>query len=171
MITGGPRTLSDGVVTLREVRREDGEDLYRWRMDPASRFMFHSTELVPYERHLHFLQSYFAPGNTDAWFIIEAEGAAIGTISLYDISDDGSQAEWGRFVIAPEHRRRGFGRRALALLLDHARQAGVRRLGCDVLGSNDHVRRVYRRMGFVETGAIMVGGREFVTMTAAFDDD
>lgn len=169
MITSGPRTLTDGTLTLREVREGDAEDLYRWRMDPQSRPMFHSTDVVPYETHLRFFQGYFSPENDDAWFVIEAEGVPVGTIVLYDLSPDGAEAEWGRFVIAPEHRGRGLGRRALALLLDHAWGRGLRRLRCDVLASNGQVRRMYRQMGFVETGAIEVSGREFVTMRLSRD--
>ena len=164
MITAGPRTLTDGVVTLREVREDDAKKLYRWRMDPQSRPMFHSTDVVPYEAHIRFLRSYFSPENGDAWFVIETEGAPVGTIVLYNISPDGTEAEWGRFVVAPELRGRGLGRRALALLLDYARRRGVLRLTCDVLASNNHARRTYREMGFLETRMMNVRGRDFVVM-------
>jgi RimJ/RimL family protein N-acetyltransferase len=148
VIAAGPRTLSDAIVTLREIRKTDAEDLYRWRMDPQSRPMFHSTDVVPFETHLQFVQRYFTPGNTDAWFIIETKGLPVGTIVLYDISPDGTEAEWGRFVVAPEHRGRGFGRQALALLVAYARQRGILRLRCDVLASNEHTRRMYREVGW-----------------------
>ena len=164
MIASGPRTLGDGTVTLREVRREDAADLYRWRMAPESRAMFHSTDLVPYETHLRFFERYFQPGSTDAWFVIVAGEEAVGTIVLYDVSADGTKAEWGRFVIAPERRGRGYGRRALSLLLAYARGRGIRRLCCSVLASNTGARALYCDLGFVETGSSPHGGREFVNM-------
>ena len=169
MIASGPPTISDGIVTLREVRREDAPDLYRWRMDPQSRAMFHSTDLVPYGTHLRFFERYFEPGSTDAWFIIEAGEEAVGTIVLYDLSTDGTEAEWGRFVIAPERRGRGYGRRALSLLLAYARGRGIRRLRCSVLASNAWARKLYRDLGFLETGSVAHGGRAFVNMLLTSD--
>jgi RimJ/RimL family protein N-acetyltransferase len=164
LIAGPLPRLVDGAVALREVRREDAGDLYRWRMHPLSRFSFHDTDEVPYERHERFLEAYFAPTNRDAWFVIEVDGRPVGTISLYDPSPDGREAEWGRFVVAPEERGRGWGRRALSLLLEYARSARIRGLRCDVLASNEAPRALYRDLGFVETGVVTVRGRDFVTM-------
>lgn len=166
MIVGGPRSTGDGVLTLREVRRADAARLHQWRNHPASREMFHSTAEIPYQTHLRFLERYFDADNRDAWFVAEAEGRPVGSIVLYDLSADGSTAEWGRFVIAPEERGRGYGRRALCLLIEWARERGVRELRCDVLASNQGPRRLYRELGFRETGALQAGGREFVTMRA-----
>lgn len=129
--------------------------------------MFHSTEIVPYESHLSFLERYFHPASEDAWFVIETGGIPVGSIVLYDLSADGAEAEWGRFVVAPEHRRRGVGGRALRLLLAYARARGIRRLRCDVLASNASARRLYQSLGFDETGMAVHAGREFVTMIRA----
>lgn len=164
MIAAGPRSASDGVVTLREVRRADAARLHEWRNHAESRALFHSTAEIPWETHLRFLERYFEPENRDAWFVVEAEGRPVGSIVLYGLSADGCRAEWGRFVIAPGERGRGFGRRALQLLIAYARQRGVRELHCDVLASNDAPRRLYRALGFAETGSLEAGGREFVTM-------
>jgi RimJ/RimL family protein N-acetyltransferase len=149
------------VIRLREVTRADAADLYRWRMDPRSRTGFRDTREVPYEAHLAYLDRYFHPANTDRWLIIEAGGEPVGSIALYDLSPDGSEAEWGRFVIAPEHRGKGWGRRSLELLIDHARETGVRRLRCEVLAGNAAAEELYRRLGFTETGSYEDGGRTF----------
>lgn len=164
MIRSGTTSLRDGELTLREVRRQDAADLYGWRMDPESRFMFHSTEVIPFETHLRFLERYFDADNSDAWFVVEVGGRAVGSIVLYDLSPDGSEAEWGRFVVAPAERGKGYGRRALVQLIRYARQRGIRRLRCDVLGANGSARKLYRSLGFVETGTEMHGGREFVCL-------
>ena len=136
MIRTGPREIAAGDVRLREVTLADAPELFRWRMDAASRPMFRSTAPVPYETHLDFMARYFSPGNTDRWFVIEHEGAAVGTITLYDLDAVARDAEWGRLVIAPERRGRGHASRALALLVRHARDLGLRRLRCDVLAGN-----------------------------------
>lgn len=149
------------MIRLREVTPADAADLYRWRMDPETRRQFHDTREVPYETHLAFVRRHFEPANTDHWLIVEASDEPVGAIALYDFSPDGAEAEWGRFVIAPEHRGKGWGRRSLELLIDHAREIGVRRLRCEVLAGNTAAEELYRRLGFTETGSYQDGGRTF----------
>lgn len=170
MISHGPREAGDGVVRLREVAPADAAELYRWRMEPGTRGRFRGTDVVPYETHVAFLDRYFHPGNRDRWFVIEAEGRAVGAIALYDFSPDGAAAEWGRFVVSPEHRGRGWGRRALTLLMDYARAIGVRDLRCEVLAGNAAAEGLYRRLGFVETGSYEHGGRRFLELATVLPE-
>lgn len=167
MIRGAMPELSDGAVRLREVTPSDSEDLYRWRMDPGSRGMFRQAGEVSFESHQAYLSRYFEESNTDRWFIIEAGGVAVGAVALYDISADGSEAEWGRLVVAPDRRRRGHGERAVRLLVRHAREIGIRRLRCEVRADNAAAAGMYRRIGFEESGFEEVEGRRFVTMRLA----
>jgi len=169
VISSGPREIGDGTVRLREVTAADSEDLYRWRMDDASRPMFRSPGKVSTEEHRAFLSRYFEPGNTDRWFVIVAESEPVGAIALYGLSDDGNEAEWGRLVVAPERRGRGYGRRALELLIEHARRMGIRRLRCEVLEGNAAAESIYRDAGFVETGRSAIGDRIFRSLSRRLD--
>ena len=164
MIRSGSRRFGDRDVQLREVTMDDAPELYRWRMHETSRPMFRSTAAVPYEVHLEFMQGYFDPANTDRWFVLEEYGAPAGSIVLYGIDPAAGEAEWGRLVIAPEHRSRGLATRALALLVRHARELGLKRLRCEVLEGNAHADRLYRAAGFRETGVAEVEGRRFVQL-------
>lgn len=170
MIRDGSREAGDGLVRLREIAPADADELFRWRMDPAARAMFRGTEPVPYGVHLAFLDRYFEPGNDDRWFVIEAAGRPVGAVALYEFAPDGAEAEWGRFVIAPEHRGRGWGRRALVLLLAQARAAGLRRLRCEVLTGNP-AERLYRSLGFVDAGppSVAADGRRFLQLAVDLD--
>lgn len=171
MIRTGPREAVDGEVRLREVIPEDSAALYRWRMEPGARAMFRGSDVVPYETHRAFLERYFQPGNRDRWFVIEAGGEPVGAIALYDFSADGTAAEWGRFVVAPERRGRGWGRRSLELLIDHAREIGVRDLRCEVLAGNAPAEGLYRRLGFAETGSYSHEGRRFLQLSARLTEE
>jgi RimJ/RimL family protein N-acetyltransferase len=171
LIRSGLRTAAGGEVRLREIVPADVADLYRWRMDPGTRAMFRGTDPVSIETHRAFLARYFQPDNTDRWFVIEAGGEPVGTIALYDVSADGREAEWGRFVVAPEHRGRGWGRRGLELLIDHARAIGVRTLRCEVLAGNATAEGLYRRLGFAETGSYEHEGRRFLQLAARLMED
>jgi len=161
VIRSGASEVGDATIRLREVTREDAPNLFRWRMDPSSRGMFLNAEKVPYKTHVAFLLRYFQAENTDRWFVIEAAGRPVGAIALYGFSPEQTEAKWGRLVVAPEERTRGYGSRALALLLEHARQIGVKRLTCEVAEGNAAAEHLYSRAGFVQTGQEEVSGRVF----------
>lgn len=162
-------TISDGVVGLRDISSSDTELLYVWRMEESSRQMFRHTEVVTFESHQARVERHLRRESRDDWFVIEAAGKRVGTVSLYNFSEDGRVCEWGRFVIAPEARNLGYGKRALKLLLRHARAIGVKKLNCDVLAANRVALRLYRDLGFVETGVEDCAGRSFITMTTDLD--
>jgi len=169
LIHSGPSTVTGGDLRLREITPADAADLYRWRMDPASRGYFRHTGEVSFADHEAYLACYFQAENTDRWFVVEAGGEPVGALALYDLSAGGTAAEWGRFVIAPEHRGRGWGRRSLALLVDHARAIGVRDLRCEVLAGNAAAEGLYRRLGFAETGSYEHAGRRFLRLAARLE--
>jgi RimJ/RimL family protein N-acetyltransferase len=171
LIHSGPRAVTDGDLRLREVTLADAADLYCWRMAPGTRSHFRHADPVPYADHQAYLARYFQAGNTDRWFVVEVRGEPVGTLALYGFSADGTTAEWGRFVIAPEHRGYGWGRRSLALLMDHARAIGVRHLRCEVLDGNDAAEGLYRRLGFAETGAYEQGGRRFLQLAVRLTEE
>lgn len=161
MIRSGPREIGTPGLRLREVTLADSENLYRWRMDPSSRPMFRSTEIVPFEAHEKLMARYFLPENGDHWFVIEAEGRPVGAICLFAPSPDGSEAEWGRLVVAPHERGNGYARRALELLIEHARRCGLRRLRCEVVAGNAPAEAIYSELGFAEVARDEVDGRVF----------
>jgi RimJ/RimL family protein N-acetyltransferase len=169
LIHSGPRSFGDGELRLREVTPADAADLYRWRMEPATRGQFRGTEEVPFAAHEAYLARYFAPGNSDRWFIIEASGEPVGAIALYDFSADGRTAEWGRFVVSPEHRGQGWGRRSLELLIAHARGLGIRDLRCEVLAGNAVAAGLYGRLGFTATVTSEHEGRSFLRLALRLD--
>lgn len=169
MTVGHCPPLDDGVVQLREVTLADAPELYRWRSDPRSRDCFRTTTLGGYEQHLAFVQRHLAGGNRDQWFVIEVAGKPVGAIALYDFSTDARSAEWGRLVIDPGARSRGYARRALKLLIGHAHVSGLAELRCEVLAANAGAAGLYRALGFVETGAEMVGGRRFLHLQLVLD--
>ena len=170
MIHRGPRSLGDERLRLREVTRADAAELHRWRQEPTARQMVGHAGEVPLETHLAFVERYFAADNDDRWFVIEADGEPVGAIALYGLTADGSEAEWGRFVVDPRHRGRGWGRRALDLLVAHARELGLRRLSCEVLVPNPRAESLYRSVGFRPAGERADGGRRFLRLALDLDD-
>lgn len=161
VISSGPREIGDANFRLREVTPADSQNLYCWRMDPSSRPMFRSTAEVPFETHAALLTRYFSAENLDRWFVLEADGAPVGSITLHGPQGADDEAEWGRLVVAPESRGRGYGKKALGLLIAYARQIGLSRLRCEVLAGNAAAEAIYEELGFRETGRGETEGRVF----------
>lgn len=169
MIHDGRTRVSAGALSLREVDREDYEKLFFWRAHPASRDQFRSTEPISRETHRAFLEGYFAADNDDRWYIVEFNNEPVGTISLYRLSADGVEAEWGRFIIDPDRRGQGLGGHALRLLMGHSRDLGIRVLHCEVLAGNAPAAHLYRACGFREIGSEEHVGRRFLRLTATLE--
>lgn len=81
-----------------------------------------------------------ASGELDLWVLCSAEGAAIGWLGM-----SGNRIE--ALFLAPEHRRRGGGKR----LVEHARNLHGE-LALDVNEQNPEARRFYEACGFVVEG-------------------
>lgn len=169
MLARGSETITDGIISLREISRSDSKLLYTWRMDASSRTMFRDTAVAAFDFHLSVIERYLNSDSLDCWFLIEVEGGPVGTLSLYNFTEGGRVCEWGRFVIAPEARNRGYGRRALKLLMAYARSAGVKRMKCEVLATNGIALHLYCDLGFAQSGVHDHDGRNFLTMTADLD--
>jgi RimJ/RimL family protein N-acetyltransferase len=163
MIHDGKTSIGDHAVRLREITRGDAELLYRWRMHDQSRPMFCSTGTVAFESHLAMLEAYFDPQNTDRWYMVEVEGEPMGAIALVGVSADGREAEWGRGLVEPSQRGRGFGRRTFELLIQHCRDIGYSRVYAEVLEQNEVTLHLVEHVGFSRCGVrVDDDGRRFV---------
>ncbi|WP_217182777.1 GNAT family N-acetyltransferase [Streptomyces sp. AC495_CC817] len=91
------------------------------------------------------------PGS-DLSFVIDADGAAVGTIGLFEISEIARHGEIG-IALVPGARGKGIGSAALAQIVDFAfTRANLRRVHLEVLSSNEAAIHVYEKAGFVVEG-------------------
>ncbi len=85
---------------------------------------------------------------TGDWRLIEVAGRPVGVL-IVNRSADGIHL--ARIEILPEWQGHGLGRAIIGELVDEARRRGVP-LSLDVLPANVRAERLYRRLGFRETG-------------------
>ena len=84
---------------LRPVRIEDASFIVALRMDPLlNRFVHEISPLV--EDQIAWLERYFLRPD-DYYFIVEDAdtGQPQGTIGVYDVAQNASAAEWGRWIL------------------------------------------------------------------------
>lgn len=133
------------------------------------RALFHTSGPSSREQHAAFVERYFSSANDDAWFVIEAEGRAVGSLAFYRRVPPEAGWEAGRIVLDPAMRglrALRLARQAIFLLMEYARSAGHAGMPCEVLAGNRVMLSIVRSLGFRETGRGWREGREYLALAA-----
>ncbi|MFN8547115.1 MAG: GNAT family N-acetyltransferase [Candidatus Eisenbacteria bacterium] len=77
---------------------------------------------------------------------------ACGIVAGFLDREDATKAHLVSMWVAPEHRGTGLGQRLVAMILDWARDRGVRTVYLMVTSNNHGAARFYERLGFTMTG-------------------
>lgn len=132
-------------VAVRRATPADGRLLWEWRNDPVSRANSTSTEPIPWEHHLKWLEKCL--GNRDSVLLIgEYADASIGTVR-FDASGDG---DWlVSITVAGPQRNRGLAARLLAGACRYARVNGISgSLVARIRAGNMASQRAFATIGF-----------------------
>lgn len=148
-------------VILRGVRRDDLLRLWEFNNDPEVEVAGGGDPPMPQslERlEAEFDESAKKGGRDGTWFAIEADGKLIGQCGLYGFDEfrgTARRCELGITIGDKDYWGRGFGREAIALLVDYAfTHWNVQRVGLQTASSNERALRSYRAVGFVEEGRL-----------------
>jgi diamine N-acetyltransferase len=141
--TGQPAERS-ATVTLREVTAETVRDICDLSVAPEQTSYVASNAVSIAEAH-------FAP---EAWFrAVYADETPVGFVMLYQDTAKPEYSLW-RFMVDARYQGRGFGKRALLLVIDHVRTLpGATELWLSYVPGAHAPVAFYRSLGFVETGA------------------
>jgi len=83
---------------------------------------------------------------TSGTYIIERDGKPVGSFALYNVQ--GTKAEFGRFMVAPDAQGNGVGSWALERALEKVREQRIRRLELTVREDNAEAINLYSKHGF-----------------------
>lgn len=156
-------------VALRPVEREDLKRLHELWQDVELAMLAGgawspwplAAEEKDFDKHLE--------DEDKSDFVIEADGKVIGDIGLHreDRNRRDGTASMGVSILDREYLGKGYGRDAIAVLLDWAfRIQNYRRIWLETLGRNERAIRCYRSLGFVEEGRL----RQHAYSNGAYDD-
>jgi|SRR6185312_14185239 len=105
-------------MILRAATMEDAPLLCAWRNDPASRAASRRSYEIPLSEHLEYL------GRADQVVsIAEVDGVPVGSVRL-DCSSEVPELSW---MVAPEHRRKGYGLQMVRAALHGPAVAQIKR--------------------------------------------
>ncbi|MGH3086848.1 MAG: GNAT family N-acetyltransferase [Rubrobacteraceae bacterium] len=137
---------ADTTVTLREVTRESVGDVCDLKV--AS----HQEQFVA-PNAVSIAEAYFEP--EAAWFrAIYAGETPVGFLMLHDDAANEEYYLW-RFMIDARYQGRGYGRRALELLIEHVEtRPGARTLFTSCVPGDGGPGPFYEEMDFVYTGEV-----------------
>lgn len=154
-------TLSDGrICVLRSPELSDAEELVRYVKATAGEtdYMLRYPEEAdfPVEQEKFFLQ-HFMESERDLMILAEVDGMIAGNCQFSEIGKSSRKirhrcsaaiglykAYWGL----------GIGRALMELLAEKAAENGYEQIELEVICSNERAIGLYKRMGFVKTGAI-----------------
>lgn len=138
-------TRSDDEISLREVTRETVGAVCK-----LSNTLSAQQQRMVAPNAVSIAQAHFEP---KAWFrAVYAGEAPVGFVMLYDDPEKDSIYLW-RFMIAGPHQHKGYGRRALELVFEHARaRDNVREIRASYVPIDGGPGPFYRGLGFEPTG-------------------
>jgi diamine N-acetyltransferase len=136
--------LTRARVTLREVTKENLNDVLVLEVTPEQRRFVASNAISIAQAHFH---------PEVAWFrAIYADEHPVGFLMLEDRAGAPEVFLW-RFMIDRRHQKLGYGRRALELVLDVVRsRPGTAALTLSHVPGEGNPASFYQRLGFVHTG-------------------
>jgi diamine N-acetyltransferase len=140
----GPRAPGpEAEIALREVTKETVRAICRLAVGPGQDHF-----VAP--NAISIAEAYFEP---KAWFrAIYAGETPVGFVMLFDDPDVPEYYLW-RLMVAGEHQGKGFGRRAMHLLIDHVRaRPGATELLTSYVPGEGTPEPFYRSLGFQPTG-------------------
>ena len=109
-------------LSLRRATIEDARDVLRWRNDPATRENSFNKAEIDLNSHLAWFERKLNQKEC-LMFIMMDDGQKVGNIRL-DVTDGVGEIS---YMIAPEYRGKGYGKKMLILL-----EAELNEIGADV---------------------------------------
>ena len=157
-------------VTLRALSRDDLPRIWAFNNDLDVELAGGGDPPMPqpFERLLADMERDWATGGRDdALFAIDVDGVHIGACVLMHPNHTAHTVELGIAIGDKEYWGKGYGREAVALLVDYAfRYRNYQRVWLWVHARNERGIRSYKAAGFVEEGRL----RQHVYSNGAYDD-
>ncbi|GAA4376309.1 GNAT family N-acetyltransferase [Paeniglutamicibacter cryotolerans] len=146
---------SSRAILLRSRSEDDFEVLFHIAADLSTWEERNAASPAPLDREsfrARLAQADAAGSGKGVRFVIDVEGAAVGSVMLFGVDELARHAEVGIALVA-EARGKGIGTAAISQIVEFAFvRCNLRRLHLQVIGSNLGAIRAYEKAGFVIEG-------------------
>ena len=149
-MTEAQTPTTDAIVSLREITADTVGKIIK-----LSETLSDEQQKMVAPNSVSIAQAHFSE---NAWFrAIYANETPVGFVMLYDNPNKHEYFLW-RLMIAEPHQKKGFGERAIGLLVDHVRtRPKARSLGASYVPMNGGPEGFYKKLGFEPTGEVEHG--------------
>ena len=155
--------LTDGVVSLRPIRRSDLPQLAAWRNEPEMRAKVREWRPLTDVDQERWYERISGPNRTDFMFGVErtnpiqpiSGGELVGVVGLCHWDAINGTAEVSYYLGAEWARGQGFAKRALCLLFDWGfGTMRLERIWAEIYAGNEASGGVAESLGFVREGTL-----------------
>lgn len=140
------------VVTLREITPENIRAVLGLSVGPEQRSVY------PRSNGYSIAEGHYPDDDDPVWMrVIYANETPVGFLMTSEAPDRGEYFVW-RLMVDAEHQGKGYGSRAMKLLIERIRASGnARRLLTSHLKGEGDAGGFYQKLGFVYTGEVIDG--------------
>ncbi len=151
----------EAVVTLREITPENIKAVLGLGVAPEQKSVY------PRSNGYSIAEGHYPDDDDPVWMrVIYANETPVGFLMTSEAPDRGEYFVW-RLMVDAEHQGKGYGSRAVKLLIERIKATGnARRLLTSHLKGQGDAGGFYQKLGFVYTGEV-IGGIDYV-MEIAF---
>lgn len=149
--------LSDGVLNLRPVRRDDLARLAEWRNTPEIRHRTREWKPLNDADQERWFQRISGPDRRDLMFVVEGADTRepLGVVGLCYWDPVNATAEVSFYIGEPSARGKGFAKRALTLLMDWGFETmRLERIWAEAYAFNEVSITLLKALGFTEEGRL-----------------
>lgn len=149
--------LTDGVIRLRAIEREDLPRFVAWLNDPETRSNLEMVSPLSMAQEERWFENMLARPPAEQPLVIETrmgkQWKMLGNCSLFNIDQHERSAELGIFIGEKDFWNKGIGTRAVRLLLRHAfLDLNLNRVFLRVYETNPRGARCYEKAGLKHEG-------------------
>ncbi|MBQ8031410.1 MAG: GNAT family N-acetyltransferase [Butyrivibrio sp.] len=138
---------SENKIFLRRATMEDALDILRWRNDETSRANSFTKDVIDLDSHKKWLSKKLSQKDCHMFIMMDGQDK-VGNIRV-DVTDDAGEIS---YLIAPEKRGRGYGKKIIALI-EKEMPDEVKTLMGLTLKTNDASGRCFLASGYTASDA------------------
>ena len=138
---------SENKIFLRRATMEDALDILRWRNDETSRANSFNKDVIDLDSHKKWLSKKLSQKDCHMFIMMDGQDK-VGNIRV-DVTDDAGEIS---YLIAPEKRGRGYGKKIIALI-EKEMPYEVKTLMGLTLKTNDASGRCFLASGYTASDA------------------
>lgn len=136
-------------LRFEEVTESNYHELIELEVFPEQKDHFYFKSAKP---NMMSLAEAYVFGNNNKVIAIYNDETMVGAM-FYNLSAEDEGRAWLiRFMIDKRYQRKGFGRKALEMLMDRVRKEGAKTLSLSYVPHNKEGEKLYHSMGFRPTG-------------------